>query len=116
MPPHDAEEHPEHAADVVLPVAGGRELGRELREDLLEHRLQERLLVRDVAVEGHRLHPKLRPEAPHREAVQAVPVDHGERGDEDPLTGEVLAGHRGPFHSLEFTPYTPDQHNIATAS
>ena len=80
----------EHLGDPVVPVRAGR--ADDLAEHDIGHGRQQFGLVADVVVERHGLHLESSCESTHRELVEAVVVDEGER-----LECDALPGERGPI-------------------
>ncbi len=57
-------------------------------DEAVHHAVEELLLAGDVAVERHRLDAEGLPEAAHRQPREALLVDVGDRGVEDPSAVE----------------------------
>jgi hypothetical protein len=73
--------------DRIRPVSVGvRQLP--LGEHEVEHPVEEVVLVRDVAVQGHRLEPELVAKTPHRHGLDTRTVGELDRGLEDALSTE----------------------------
>ncbi len=64
----------------------------DLGEDQIDHPVQQVLLVGHVVVQGHRLDPDGLAQLAHAERLQTAGVGEFDRGAQDPLPGERLAG------------------------
>lgn len=71
-----------HRAKVLDPVAGGR--GHlNFGEDAFDQAVEEGGLIRDVAVDGHRVDAEFGAEPAHGQPLEAVSVGDAQRGVQD---------------------------------